>query len=41
MIIPNIIGIIALSPLIIKSVKDYDKKAKIEKGKANEQLTTP
>lgn len=41
MIIPNIIGIIALSPLIIKSVKDYDKKAKIEKGKASEQLTTP
>ena len=41
MIIPNVIGIIGLSPLILKTTKDYDRKIKVEKGKVREQLTTP
>ena len=41
MAIPNVIGIIGLSPLILKTTKDYDRKIKVEKGKVREQLTTP
>ncbi|MCR2043657.1 sodium:alanine symporter family protein [Anaerosalibacter massiliensis] len=41
MAIPNIIGLIALSPVVFKMTKEYDKKIKIEKDKVREQLTNP
>src|SRR5699024_8941322 len=41
MAIPNIIGLIALSPVVFNMTKEYDKKVKIEKGKVREQLTDP
>lgn len=41
MIIPNLIGVLGLSPIIIKATKDYDKKIKMENGEVSEQLTTP